>query len=1445
MKNGFIIILAIFFCANLIAEPKVVFNDFDRIDVEYSDYLELKDLAENVAVILIPTFIDGDLHFPEIIDNGDGTYSLNTQPLTSIELNGASYDNSLAQVFDGDGDPANFPGSTLASYSEVGDYYVDTLNYQLYKKIDNDTWGNISTIVFVDSSPVENSSVDPIIGAYYYNTYTGNVFTFNNAWEKIGGHYSKINKGNICENEFMANDPVVYEKLCTGFLIDSKHMVSAGHCFLNDMFTPQELCLISKIVFNHKKDENGALEEIHASDIFNCSELIEHDYVVSGYQVLTDYSVFKLNEDTGRSGLDVDINSSYDTETPLGVIGYPLGTTEKLGGGFKEDETPNATIKFSKYEDSMRFLSDLDLFPGDSGGPVLDLNSMKVIGIVNASPSNFQVRTDFMWNSTDTCLLYNSDPTNHPWASDESVYVKAVYITEALKDNDGDSIHNIEDNCPDIPNPVVSYSLKSEFISGEFGAIANQLGQLGFEFSGFTWRYVYKMQPDSDLDGIGDACDYNSSSGDGFANSRITNIKPQTPSILDSLLLERKYDQYAKINITMPFGSGRESDYCSDRNALGLYLGSTCNAAVHYCAVKHNQKHLWGTRGFCSTSDKEGGSITDVDFGYSHGSDNFSLASRISWRSRISVADSSAGTSFSNWPEFTGSDNPNDDPARKEVTAGYSVFPLKGSENPTIWNWRRDWYEKNNCLRNPTKEICLNIKTAGNYNESHTMYYALSTSILPITSTTQIIPEYLSDNGNAINPDYFPPTNSNVNARAARYSTYLNMPLELNYYKTGSGIPPYSEPLDIPEIEYCPDCYYNIPIRDFINEQGMPEAFSINHIGRWFVGKDENGNYLMSSQQLYFLGEMMFYSEMTEHEMVAVKTVELPATGVTEYQLLLNTSESGAAWEFLGIINNWDSEITSIRTVISTDTGLYFIAGTDSQGQYGQYLFRISVESDSPEITYSLQNLGLTGIGDDTLRDEKLVSIDGNLFVIGADSTGAGTRTFKLTDDASLFEEITGSAPVGRKIYNLKVSGKYIFLTGGMDDNNGSINDLWRFDTESEEWKQIPVSLQGDFRKVITQVVDGKLVMANPVIDGNTTHPAFEINNPAAENVSEITVSQVEIPVTEVEYEASSYCLNETDFVLKGGLEMSGECVPFTHPWYRSFSAGATVYSVAGNGNRLYVGTNGSIKVYDISDSTAMTYISDYSTNGERVYDLEVTADNEMYAATSGGIYRLDISDPDTMTLISNLDTGYYNYQYRIQLYNDLLYVGDDNGINIRDKETFSLISYVDTGAVLDFSISEDEISMYRSTFFSSMIQIRDVDSLNMKAYEYADCYTGELTADHGEFYLSCDGDEYRFEGRTDTYIDFYSLEADMLELQENHVNNGFVYIPDGSSIKLSTNNDVPSLCGNGVIEPGEFCDGNSIACTTLDPDYYGGTAYCNSTCDGYDEDSCETDDGW
>jgi len=48
------------------------------------------------------------------------------------------------------------------------------------------------------------------------------------------------------------------------------------------------------------------------------------------------------------------------------------------------------------------------------------------------------------------------------------------------------------------------------------------------------------------------------------------------------------------------------------------------------------------------------------------------------------------------------------------------------------------------------------------------------------------------------------------------------------------------------------------------------------------------------------------------------------------------------------------------------------------------------------------------------------------------------------------------------------------------------------------------------------------------------------------------------------------------------------------------------------------------------------------------------------------------------------------------------------------------------------------------------------------------------------------------------------------------------------------------AICGNSVVETGEICDKNTIACSDLDASFTGGDATCQEGCRGWNVDNCE-----
>ena len=551
---------------------------------------------------------------------------------------------------------------------------------------------------------------------------------------------------------------------------------------------------------------------------------------------------------------------------------------------------------------------------------------------------------------------------------------------------------------------------------------------------------------------------------------------------------------------------------------------------------------------------------------------------------------------------------------------------------------------------------------------------------------------------------------------------------------------------------------------------------------------------------------------------VITETNELPAY---TYQVILPDNgdlfyvakQNGIFYLFqngtaLGAISNYPNLFGSSALVKSGDI---YLAGGDISGVSDQGL----IDNDDTQYVTKITSDGQNGYNfsivaafPTNLEDIRIFALGNDIYVSG--NTTTNFVVYKLVaDNQSEFgyslSVINAAQPV-RKDYNLTASDGKIIVSGGATDYISTVLNLNEEDypptfaaynniimlepAVSNNWVTVAENINDKLIMMsVTAIDDGELVIINPFITvGNSMQKIVM-------DLSEIPINGEHLRV-DFEFDPVVYCLNESEDTLSGGLTISGECVPFTHPWYNSFSAGASVYSLDGKGNRLYVGTNNAIKVYDISDPISPVLVSSFST-GSRVNDLEVYGDT-LFAATNGGLYKLDASN-DTLTQTLFVST-FLNSQYKVEVYNGKLYVGDDNGIKVRDLETMSVLTSVNNGSVLDFAIENEEIGLYKDALFSP-VEIRDAETLALKANEFFGCFEIEVGSSFGRFYLSCDDEIYRFEDDGDGGISFTELSGDIRELQDVYTFDGYTYLYDENTIWISTSNAVPALCGNGIVE--------------------------------------------
>ncbi|HTU57019.1 MAG TPA: serine protease, partial [Polyangiales bacterium] len=159
----------------------------------------------------------------------------------------------------------------------------------------------------------------------------------------------------LCKGERFMDQPTAAD--CTGVLIDSDLIVTAGHCVQDTK------CSDYHYVFDYYYRAPGELEPIGSNDIFACRQVVAQEISDrNGRQI--DFAVIQLDRAaTGRTPLRIR-SQTANVDEALAVIGVGSGLPIKIDRGARAIDGRVAQRDYFELE--------ADTFEGSSGSAIVD-----------------------------------------------------------------------------------------------------------------------------------------------------------------------------------------------------------------------------------------------------------------------------------------------------------------------------------------------------------------------------------------------------------------------------------------------------------------------------------------------------------------------------------------------------------------------------------------------------------------------------------------------------------------------------------------------------------------------------------------------------------------------------------------------------------------------------------------------------------------------------------------------------------------------------------------------------------------------------------------------------------------------------------------------------------------------------------------------------------------
>lgn len=179
-------------------------------------------------------------------------------------------------------------------------------------------------------------------------------------------------KYQVCKNTLYSEEKTA--AFCTGVLIRPNLVLTAAHCLNNGL----NGCDNTKFLFNFR-NETVKNQEVSPSDLYSCKKIIYLGKEAEGIE--SDFAIVQLDRSAAVEPVQLDKQASRTTylkNQKVYTVGYPIGTAQKIASG-----------EIRTDDDDENPMMNLDVFFGNSGGPIFDEKTNQLIGLLSSGEDDF------------------------------------------------------------------------------------------------------------------------------------------------------------------------------------------------------------------------------------------------------------------------------------------------------------------------------------------------------------------------------------------------------------------------------------------------------------------------------------------------------------------------------------------------------------------------------------------------------------------------------------------------------------------------------------------------------------------------------------------------------------------------------------------------------------------------------------------------------------------------------------------------------------------------------------------------------------------------------------------------------------------------------------------------------------------------------------------------